>query len=90
MEYVTIETLKTVAGAAFAVTLLTAIIKAVVPSVTGRVTQLVALALALIIAGVTGKWGTAPDVLVTFINGLVVAAAATGLDQGLNYKKNIM
>ena len=87
MEWITIDTLKTVGGASLAVTVVTAVIKSVIPGVTGRITQLVALGLSLVIAAVIGKWSTPTDAFITLLNACVIYAASVGIDQTINYKK---
>jgi hypothetical protein len=81
------ENMGTVAGIAAAVTLVTAVVKAIFCT-GGRVTQLVAFALSIGLAAVfMGKWGTAQEVAFSVLNGFVVAAAAIGIDQAANLER---
>lgn len=87
MEWYTINTLQSVAGAALAVTLVTAVLKAIF-SIAGRRTQLVALCLSLAIAALVGEWRTVTGLLLIVLNGCVVTATALGIDQAANYGKS--
>lgn len=88
MEWVTVDSLKTVGGASAAVTLVTAAIKSISLKIAGRVTQAIALGLSLVIAGVLGKWSSASDCLVTILNGFVIFTSAVGIDQVINYNRS--
>lgn len=88
MDWLSLESLGTVAGAALAVSLVTAIIKSVGSgAISGRITQLVALGLSLIVAYSTNPPGNFQAGLVAFFNGLIIFAAAVGLDQSVNLEK---
>lgn len=86
MDFMTLPGLGTVAGAAAAVTLVTAVVKAVVPAITGRATQAVALGLSLVVLMIANTPHTAAAGLLTALNACVVFATATGIDNVLNYK----
>lgn len=86
MDWLTIEVLRTIAGASLAVTILTAAIKAI-GCTSGRITQLSALGVSLVIAFATQIPTDFKSGLVTFLNGLVIFAAATGIDQTVNLEK---
>ena len=87
MNWFTVEMLKTVGGAALAVTLVTLVLKAVIPSVTGRITQLVAFLVSLAIAAVIGSWTSPGAALVSLFNAVVIWATAMGIDQAVTYKQ---
>ena len=87
MDWISIESLRTVGGAAAAVTLVTAVAKKVIPALTGRWTQLVAFGLSLGITGVVGTWTSGSTALVSLLNACVIYAAAVGIEQTLTYKK---
>lgn len=89
MDWITPQMLKTVSGAALAVTLITGILKAIMPSIAGRITQIVALVIALLIAGITGTWTTPATALVSILNAGIIWVSAMGLDQVVNYKKPV-
>ena len=89
MNWITEDMLKTVAGAASSVALVTMLLKAITPTITGRTTQLVALVLSLVIAGVIGDWTSVSTGLVSALNGAVICATAMGIDQAVNYKKTV-
>lgn len=81
------ENMGTVAGIAAAVTLVTAVVKALLGT-GGRVTQLVAFALSLILAAIfMGSWHTTQEIAMSLLNGFVVAAAAIGIDQAANLER---
>ena len=84
MELFTPETLKTMAGAVLAVTLTTAVLKAIIP-LTGRVTQAVAFALSLSLALIFGVHGTIQQFITCIFNGAVIFSASMGADQLVNY-----
>jgi hypothetical protein len=86
MDWLTPEGLGTVAGAAFAVTLVTWVLKKVACT-TGRGTQTVALVASLVIALATSDVHTAQGALITVLNGCVIFATAMGFDQIATYKK---
>jgi hypothetical protein len=86
MNWIDIETLKTVAGASVVVALLVAVLKEAF-NVSGRATQIVALGVSLVVGGLIGSWHSVTGVILTFINSVVIFAAAMGYDQVFNYKK---
>lgn len=87
MEFMKPDVLQTVAGAVVVVSIVTAVLKAIIPAISGRVTQLVVLGLALVIVGVTMPWQSAVGVLMNVINALVIFTSAMGLDQAVNLAK---
>jgi hypothetical protein len=87
MDWITSDSLKTFASATFVVTVVVAVIKKLLPAITGRATHVVALAVSLISVGIVGQWSSASAVFVTVINGFILFLSAMGLDQLANYKK---
>ncbi len=88
MNWFTVDMLQTVGGAALAVTLITMVLKAIIPAVTGRVTQLVAFIISLAIAAVIGNWTSPGSALVSIFNAVVIWATAMGVDQAVTYKSS--
>jgi len=84
MDFLTIDTLRSVGGAALAVSVVTAVVKKV-SSITGRETQIAAAAVSLAIAIVIGDWHSLQSGTLAALNGFVIFAAAVGIDQTLNY-----
>lgn len=87
MNWITPEMLATVGGAALAVTLVTMVLKAIWPTVTGRSTQLVAFLVALVISVVIGTWTSPGTALASLLNAVVVWTTAMGIDQAVTYKQ---
>lgn len=87
MDWITIDTLKNVGGAAMAVSGITVMAKKLFPGLTGRGTQITAGVVSLAIAAVIGNWTTAPACLVSLLNAAVILMAAIGADQLVNYGK---
>jgi len=86
MDWIKPDSLATVAGASLAVTLAVAAVKVLLPSITGRATQVVALVCSLIIAAAIGTFTSPVLALVSLLNGLVIFAASMGIDQAVNYE----
>lgn len=84
MDWITPDSLKTVAGSALAVTLLTAVVKHVL-CIKGRPVQIIALVLAMVISLTQSRLSTCSDILIAVLNGLVIFASAVGIDQAVNY-----
>jgi predicted RND superfamily exporter protein len=87
MDWITVDMLRTVGGAAGVVALVMVVLKAIFPSITGRLTQLLALVVSLVIAVVIGDWASPVTVLTSLLNGLVICVASMGIDQAVNYNK---
>lgn len=86
MDWITIDSLKSVGGAALAVMLLVSVLKSVT-GMTGRRTQLAALLLSIVIAVIIGDVSSIAASVVTLLNSLVIFAAAMGIDQAVHYKQ---
>ena len=86
MDWITLDILATVGGAAAAVSLVTALAKQVI-NVGGRQTQIVAAVLSALIVCIVQPPTTVQSGLLALLNTAVVLAAAMGLDQLVNYKR---
>lgn len=87
MDWITIDVLKTFAGASAAVTLFVSAIKRFKPRMTGRATQLFAGAVALVLALVIFKPASIDAAITTICNAVLILAAAMGWDQLANYER---
>lgn len=86
MDWITLDILATVGGAAAAVSLVTALLKQTA-QIEGRRTQAVAAILSAAIVCVVQPPTTVQAGLLALLNTAVVLAAAMGLDQLVNYKR---
>jgi hypothetical protein len=86
MDWITLDILATVGGAAAAVSLVTALLKQVA-QIEGRRTQVVAAILSAAIVCIVQPPTSIQSGLLALLNTAVVLAAAMGLDQLVNYKR---
>jgi hypothetical protein len=89
LEWIKPDTLQTIAGATLAVTIVVAVLKALLPDIKGRLTQLFALIVSIVIAGLIGSWASFAGVMMIVLNGCLIFLSAMGLDQAITYKRNV-
>jgi len=87
MGFITIDILKTFAGASGAVALFTSLAKRFFPGLTGRGTQAVAGVASLILAIVIFRPGGFEQGVTMLVNAAVILFAAMGWDQIINYER---
>jgi len=87
MDWITLDALKTFAGASAAVTLFVGMVKRFSPGLSGRGTQLCAAFVSLVLAAVIFKPLNIDAVVVTVCNALVILAASMGWDQLAHYER---
>ena len=87
MDWITLESLRTTAGASLAVTLATQAVKGIVPAINGGWTNVTALVLSFAVAGATGRWDSYTSGLLTVLNGILIFGIATGISKVVSYKR---
>lgn len=86
MEWIDVQSISTVAGAAGVVTLATALVKHL-SGLSGRIVQLIALALSIILVGIVMPCGGVREGVIVLLNGLLVCGIAIGINQAVTYSK---